>query len=127
VFLFFKDITLSRSKEDSCDIDHFFPHILKSNEFKNINGIWNLVIACKACNRGIGGKFERIPELQFLKRLNIRNNFYIESHHPLRETIINQTGRTEAERVSYLQNFYNNALEVIPIKWKPKEVNKESF
>ena len=126
-FYCFKDIILSQGEEESCDIDHFFPHFLRSHQFENINGIWNLVIACKACNRGNEGKFERIPELQFLERLNTRNNFYIESHHPLRETIINQTGRTDIERINYLQNFYNNALEVIPIKWKPKEVYEGSF
>ena len=118
-FYCFKDIILSQGEEESCDIDHFFPHFLRSHQFENINGIWNLVIACKACNRGNEGKFERIPELQFLERLNTRNNFYIESHHPLRETIINQTGRTDKDRRNYLQNFYNKSYfgDVVGRTW----------
>ena len=68
------------------------------------------------------GKFERIPDIIFLEKLNIRNNFYIESHHPLRETIINQTGRSHKDRISFLQNFYINSKNKIPSKigWKPK-------
>ena len=52
-----------------------------------------------------------------------RNNFYIESHHPLRETILNQMGKSEIERRSFLQNFYDLSTQKIPstIKWKPSE------
>ena len=48
-----------------------------------------------------------------------RNNYYIESHHPLRETIINQTGKTEEERRAFLQNLFDKAINIIPVKWKP--------
>ena len=71
-----------------------FSHMLKQSGIFEADQIWNLVLSCKDCNRGSNGKFEKIPHIDFYF-LNKRNNYYIESHHPLRETIINQTGKTE--------------------------------
>ena len=77
------------------DIDHFFPHSLKAiDSGGHIDGIWNLVLACARCNRGSSGKFDRVPSLRLLERLNTRNEFLIASHHPLRETLMQQTGAT---------------------------------
>ncbi|MDA1369852.1 MAG: HNH endonuclease [Proteobacteria bacterium] len=117
-----KDILIEQGYENSCDVDHFFPHKLKSSGIMNVDQVWNLVLACKECNRGEGGKFERIAHLDFLYALNDRNNYYVESHHPLRETIVNQTGRTESDRKAFLQSMYNGAVEAIPSKekWKPR-------
>lgn len=84
------------------DIDHFFPHSLKSVGFKGVDSVWNLVLACRRCNRGSNGKFNRVPSLRLLKRLNTRNEFLIESHHPLRETLIAQTGANATERRDFL-------------------------
>jgi hypothetical protein len=67
------------------DVDHFFPHVLKVVGFDGIDGVWNLVLACQQCNRGIGGKSDRVPTLHLLERLHLRNEFLIESHHPLRD------------------------------------------
>lgn len=60
----------------------------------NINGVWNLVLADSSVNLH---KQARIPEKKFLLRLYNRNEFYIESKHPLAETIINQTGPTNSK------------------------------
>ena len=82
-----------------CEVDHFFRHINKTihNEFgANINGVWNLVLANKDVNRN---KSAKIPEKRFLQRLYNRNEFYIQSKHPLAETIINQTGNTKQKRI----------------------------
>jgi hypothetical protein len=97
--------------------------MLKNFNFRGVNQVWNLVLSCKTCNRGEGGKFERIPDISFLELLNKRNNFYVESHHPLRETIINQTGSTGGERRQFLQRAFNNAVEILSSKqkWKPPE------
>ena len=122
------EIQIEQGHENSCEVDHFFPHILKEKyNIINIDQIWNLVLSCKTCNRGSLGKFERIPDIIFLEKLNIRNNFYIESHHPLRETIINQTGKSYKDRISFLQNFYINSKNKIPSKigWKPKYFSEE--
>ena len=86
---------------EHADVDHFLPHtILPFDVVPNIDGIWNLVLACADCNRGSPGKFARVLELQFLERLHDRNEFLIGSHHPLRETLVLQTGATEPERRS---------------------------
>lgn len=125
-----REILLEQGFENSCDADHFFPHMLKEHfNFKDVNQVWNLVLACKGCNRGAGGKFYRIPDITFLEALNKRNNFYIESHHPLKETIKNQTGRSHAERRTFLQGFYDSAVDAIPSKekWKPRENLGERF
>lgn len=118
-----KEIKIQTSLQNSCDVDHFFPHMLKNFNFRGVNQVWNLVLSCKTCNRGEGGKFEKIPDISFLESLNKRNNFYVESHHPLRETIINQTGNTDAERRQFLQKAFNNAVEILPSKqkWRPPE------
>jgi len=52
-----------------------------------IDGVWNLVLSCRRCNRGAGGKSNRVPTLRLLERLSTRNEFLISSHHPLREKI----------------------------------------
>ena len=57
-----------------------------------INGVANLVLACTDCNRGVNGKFAHLPALPLLQRLHERNEYLITSHHPLRETLLVQTG-----------------------------------
>lgn len=52
----------------------------------NLNGVWNLVLACPNCNRGANGKFAKVPSIKYLERLHKRNEFLISSHHPLRES-----------------------------------------
>jgi 5-methylcytosine-specific restriction endonuclease McrA len=107
------------------DVDHFLPHTLLSFDLAaNVDGIWNLVLACADCNRGPNGKFARVPELRFLERLHNRNEFLIESHRPLRETLISQTGGTEADRRSYLQQAWSYALSILVHTWHPAETEE---
>ena len=100
---------LQLSGEDfNTDVDHFIPHKLKqSNLSLNFDGVWNLVLSCQSCNRGPRGKFDRIPSLKLLERLHTRNEFLIGSHHPLRETLMNQTGASRKDRVAFLSGIYN--------------------
>jgi hypothetical protein len=74
------------------DVDHFFPWSLSTRKVLggniNINGVWNLVLSCVVCNRGPSGKFDMIPSSNLVARLHQRNEFLINSHHPLRETLI---------------------------------------
>jgi hypothetical protein len=103
------------------DVDHFLPHTLLSfGVVPNIDGIWNLVLACADCNRGPDGKSARIPELRFLERLHGRNEFLITSHHPLRETLMLQTGDTEPDRRGYLQRAWTEARNLLIHTWRPK-------
>jgi hypothetical protein len=119
-FYCFDNISIHESDENLADVDHFFPHTLQRQTRINLNGVWNLVLACKSCNRGQSGKFDKIPELKYLNRLHKRNEFFIESHHPLRETLINQTGKTLKHRTAFLQNMYKESRNQIVVStWKP--------
>lgn len=105
------------------DVDHFFPHVLaqKSALFAQlINGVWNLVLACAGCNRGVDGKGARVPDLEILHRLHRRNEYLITSHHPLRETIMRQTGITTAQRRDFLQTRYDLARSSLIHTWRPR-------
>ena len=105
--------------KQACDVDHFFPHALAPVlPGVNIDGVWNLVLACPECNRGEGGKFARVPAIEYLERLSKRNEFLISSHHPLREAIIAQTGVTESERRSFLARVDREATNVLIHRWR---------
>lgn len=104
------------------DVDHFFPHVLKDHGFGDIvDGIWNLVPSCRDCNRGERGKFASVPTIRLLERLHKRNEFLISSHHPLRETLMLQTGVSENERKGFLNDFYSKAWSVLIHTWEPPE------
>ncbi len=121
-FYCFKDITIESGQPHSADVDHFFPHILRECDAqKPINGIANLVLSCSDCNRGKQGKFEKLPSLILLERLHSRNEYLITSHHPLRETLIAQTGLTQQQRHDFLQDAYNCATLYCGSsqKWQP--------
>jgi hypothetical protein len=120
-FYSFKDISVVTRSADLCDVDHFLPHLNKEVHSKNganINGVWNLVLADSSLNRE---KNAKVPEKRYLDRLHNRNEFYIESKHPLAETIINQTGKTKTERISFLNKQYQLAFEHSIHQWKPSE------
>lgn len=126
-FFSFQDISIVSGDSNVCQVDHFLPHVNKrahALEGANINGVWNLVLSDKDIN---GDKGTRIPEPRFLERLFNRNEFYIESKHPLAETIINQTGKTRDLRRSFLQKHYNLAREQSIQPWQPKVEEKGSF
>jgi hypothetical protein len=118
-FYCFDDITIDPLSEDLADVDHFFPHMIQSELNINLNGVWNLVLACKSCNRGANGKFARVPKAKFLDRLHKRNSFMIDSHHPLRETLINQSGKTEAERAKFLGDVDRQVINKLIHRWQP--------
>jgi hypothetical protein len=124
-FYCFRDIQL----EGHPEVDHFFPHILKRAGFEAIiDGIWNLVLACRQCNSGIAGKSDRIPCEKLLYRLSRRNEFLIGSHHPLRETLMQQTGLSEQQRGKYLRDFHVKARSCLPSEmWTTTEVSAPAF
>lgn len=118
-FYSFQDISINSEDDNLCTVDHFFPHVHKisiNEAGANVNGVWNLVLAEKFVNLS---KSAKIPELKYLERLYKRNEFYIASKHPLGETIINQTGKTSAERKRFLQKQYDLSINLAIQKWKP--------
>lgn len=124
------EISILGSEETKGDVDHFFPNTLKQvfpADKINLDGVWNLVLSCKNCNRGPKGKFARIPELNYLERLHTRNNYLIDSYHPLRETLINQTGITPSARLDFLKDVDAKSIEILFHRWKPENELQESF
>ena len=127
-FYSFQDISINPNDKNLCHVDHFFPHVNILNHYQdnaNLNGVWNLVLADKKVN---ANKLARIPHEKYLLRLFNRNEFYIESKHPLAETIVNQTGNTKDKRARFLQNQYRIALEnSSQVRWKPEIELKGTF
>ena len=126
-FYCFNNISIAPTTTDLADIDHFFPFKMNHLFRGNLDQIWNLVLACKTCNRGEKGKSDNIPEKRFLERLHKRNNFLINSHHPLRETLVKQTGNKESDRRNFLQAMYNQSRESILHHWKPVCEHEPAF
>jgi len=86
------------------------------------------VLACQCCNRGEQGKFDRLPSAKLLQRLHHRNEYFIHSHLPLRETLIRQTGSTPAAWSSLLSQSWNTAkTNVIFHLWEPPAAGPERF
>ncbi len=76
-------------------------------------------MACKSCNRGANGKFARVPKIKYLERLHKRNSYMIDSHHTLRETLINQSGKTEVDRAMFLSNIDKQVINKLIHRWQP--------
>jgi hypothetical protein len=120
--------SLSLAGTEPPDVDHFFPHSLKNVGLGDrVDGVWNLVLACRRCNRGSNGKSNRVPTIRLLERLEARNEFLIASHHPLSDTLVAQTGSSEAERRSFLNAFHTDARQALIHEWEAREVAKPLF
>jgi hypothetical protein len=129
-FYCFKELTLNATAATGIDVDHFFPRrLLYYGEFegRNLDGVWNLVLSCQDCNRGVGGKFMRVPIIRYLERLYTRNDFFIESHHPLRETLINQTGSTASQRRDFLRQINTAATSRLLHDWEASNEQEPAF
>lgn len=127
-FYCFDDITLDSLSNNLCDVDHFYPHVLQASLPQvNLNGVWNLVLACPKCNRGVNGKFAAIPATKYLERLHKRNEYLINSHHPLRETLMMQTGITEDSRVNFLKTIDRFSINMMIHRWETEQVKEPKF
>ena len=112
-------ISLTPKSPFLAHVDHFFPHVLKQHGIQyNVDGIWNLVLSCAACN-GMAEKGSKIPPTTLLEKLYERNEFLMESNLPLRETITLQTGKNASQRRTFLQNVYNDAKAKLLHTWEP--------
>ena len=111
-------ISVRKYEATVCDVDHLIPHSLnKVNTNLDLNGVWNLVLACAYCNRN---KRDQLPSATFLPKLHTRNEFLISSHHPLRETLIRGTGATEKDRAGFLEGRFKYASEFLKSGWQPR-------
>lgn len=125
-FYCFAAISLDTHHEELADVDHFIPWLARDT-VPNINGVWNLVLSCKCCNRGTQGKFAHVPTMNLLKRLHARNEYFINSHLPLRETLIRQTGKTDAQRSDFLNQVWNTAQQTLIHQWEPQATGPDIF
>lgn len=123
----FAPFDLSRPAPSWPDVDHVFPHRLKALGLTSVDGLWNLVLSCRACNRGPAGKFDAAPASRLVERLWRRNEFYVGSHHPLRETILAQTGNTPDERRRFLEACLDLAGSAGLHPWLPASEHKPAF
>ncbi|MEI6335639.1 MAG: hypothetical protein WCS87_13865, partial [Methylococcaceae bacterium] len=69
------------------------------------------------------GTRRKLPALSLLERLHDRNEYLITSHHPLRETLIVQTGCSTEKRQQFLQDAYNCSIIHYGFnqKWQPPQ------
>jgi hypothetical protein len=127
-FYCFADISVVAGSEHLADVDHFIPWTLRQTDWPlNIDGVWNLVLSCRHCNRGPNGKSSRLPHRRLLERLSNRNEFFIGSHHPLREALIAQTGLDEQSRIAFLNGAYDTAQQWLIHTWNPEQRNAAAF
>ena len=109
-FYCFCPIGVQSGASNLAEVDHLFPHVLQRRQvLQNLDGVWNLVLACETCNRGPRGKHASIPHKNYVERLHRRNEYLIASHHPLRETLIQQTGQSAYTRKAFLQSTLSAA------------------
>ena len=127
-FYCYKKMAMTTGASDSAEVDHLFPHVLMAQGLaKNLDGIWNLVLACKDCNRGPKGKFDSTPHKKYVERLHDRNEYLILSNLPLRETLIKQTGNLAPARMIFLQMNLDTASKYQPIPWETQPVGPKAF
>lgn len=126
-FYCFRDI---ETTDETVHIDHVFPHMLKrafatQGSKVNLDGVWNLVLACQSCNLA---KSDQRPHKKYIERLSKRNEFFIGSHHPLRETLINQTGGTPRERQDFLLGIFLELESMGKMQsWLAPEEHSDTF
>jgi len=129
-FYCYRTISIVSGQLNTCDVDHFIPLSIQylSTVDMNLNGVWNLVLSCQKCNRGEhNGKFARVPHKSLLERLYKRNEYLIESNHPLKETIIMNTGKNNKLRAEFLKTTFNYASSIKGSGWLPEQYYNIGF
>jgi 5-methylcytosine-specific restriction endonuclease McrA len=127
-FYCFRDISSESLSDLQADVDHLFPRmLLQAGVRLPLDGVWNLVLACRDCNRGVDGKSSRLPHHRLLERLDTRNEFFISSHHPLRETLLAQTGGERPQRIAFLNSTYQASREWLIHTWETKFEHESAF
>ncbi|MFT6905206.1 MAG: 5-methylcytosine-specific restriction endonuclease McrA [Oleiphilaceae bacterium] len=126
-----RDIKRNANTHDDAfpDVDHFFAHSflvkLKHSAGKlgadiHQDGIWNLVIACRSCNRGSAGKFERRSEPEYFQKLLMRNELFTEEHkHAFRHGVLETLGVQNKSQMFERMRLLWNEYETFPV-WRPQ-------
>jgi hypothetical protein len=85
-------------------VDHVFPFALMSRgivRHLDLNAVWNLVVACQACNLS---KSSDLPDELVVSRLFERNEAIVGSPYPLKRAIEFLTGMTVEDRATFLRS-----------------------
>ena len=90
-------------------VDHVIPYQAVLH-----NQIWNLVLAHSFCNEN---KSDNLPPLPFVENLIARNEYFIASAHPIKDTLIQQLGRTPMIRRKKSMDQYMFAKRKIGRIW----------
>lgn len=110
-FYCFGPISTRAGSADLGQVDHVFAWSVGATVGgAPVDGVWNLVLACARCN-GWQEKSNRPPHQRYVERLHRRNESLIASQHPLRPTLIAQTGDTTEARAATL----NRALDEVSV------------
>jgi CRISPR/Cas system Type II protein with McrA/HNH and RuvC-like nuclease domain len=117
-----------KEENDFPDVDHFLPFSFATRielMGANINGVWNLVLACRECNRGDNGKFNAPADKVYFEKLLKRNLYFTEEHkHSLKNSVLISLGvKTSFELTSKMNLLYKNT-EIL-VGWKPKSIYDE--
>jgi 5-methylcytosine-specific restriction endonuclease McrA len=89
-------------------VDHVFPYAwMKTGSWQgpNLNAVWNLVVACAACNLS---KSSRRPTELELRALDSRNEAIMASPHPLKRALqltMRRLGAAEARMPEQRRSF----------------------
>jgi CRISPR/Cas system Type II protein with McrA/HNH and RuvC-like nuclease domain len=95
--------------DEQIAVDHVIPYqALMHNQF------WNLVLANTFCNEN---KSDNIVPLHYVENLIARNEFFISSAHPLKDTLIRELGLTQQQRRQKVMNEYSYAKGKIVRIW----------
>lgn len=115
-----------RSKDDNYpEVDHVLP-LSKLRDIgyteANINGLWNLVLACRKCN-GASGKGDKIPHEDHFNDLLVRNEYLLEEYGHIFKTglllSLNLSVGDKKLLKTKMKSIYSH-FEVLE-KWKAKK------
>lgn len=90
-------------------VDHVIPYQALMH-----NAIWNLVLAHDFCNEN---KSDNLPSLYFVENLIARNEYFIASSHPIKNTLAGQLGFTPRVRRKKALQEYTYAKNKIGRMW----------
>ena len=110
------------------DVEEFFENALRYYSMNNMAK--NEGISRSTVLRWLNKlKNERLDLREKLRETwNIKQNeFLINSHHPLRETIIKQTGKTELERRTFLKDINQRAINFLIHTWETPQIGITTF
>jgi HNH endonuclease len=90
-------------------VDHMIPY-----QAVRHNKQWNLVLAHDFCNEN---KSDNLPSIHFVENLIKRNEYFIASSHPIKDTLVADLGFTARARMKETLKAYNFAKNKIGRMW----------